>query len=147
MRNAPHPWRTHSCVPRSHSCERFFIFAALALSTAACNRQHKVTIRETVEETQAAGKIPAVVAMGDPKQERQLVSGFYGIEANAWRWTAKDFTVSLHPPTGSAAQGATLLFAFSIPQVVIDKLKSVKLSASINGTPLAPETYSHDGPV
>ncbi len=83
--------------------------------------------------------------MGDPKQEKQLVSGFYGIEANSWRWTGKDFTVSLKPPAGSAVQGATLVFALSIPQVVIDKLKSVTLSASIDGTPLAPETYSHDG--
>jgi hypothetical protein len=121
------------------------IFAALALASAGCNREHKVTVRETVEETRGAAAIPVMVNMGDAKQESQLVSGFYGIEANSWRWTAKDFTVSLRPPTGAAAQGATLVFALSIPQVVIDKLTSIKLSASINGTPLAPETYAHDG--
>lgn len=121
------------------------IFAVLSLASAGCNREHKVTVRETVEESPAQAKAAPVVSMGDPKQERQLVSGFYGIEANSWRWTAKDFSVSLRPPTGSAAQGATLDFALSVPQVAVDKLKSVTLSASINGTPLAPETYSHDG--
>jgi hypothetical protein len=121
------------------------LFAALALAPIACNTKHKVTAKETVEEVPTQTKISAVVNMGDPKQQKQLVSGFYAIEANSWRWTAKDFSISLHPPEGSAAQGARLVFALSIPQVVIDKLKSVTLSASIDGTPLAPETYSHDG--
>jgi hypothetical protein len=113
--------------------------------SVGCNREHKVTVKETVEETPATTLVPVIVNMGDPKQEKQLVSGFYGIEANSWRWTAKDFTVSLRPPAASAAQGAKLVFALSIPGVVIDKLKSVTLAASINGTALAPETYAHDG--
>jgi hypothetical protein len=122
------------------------MLAALALAFAGCNRAHKVTVRETVEETPDENGVPmATINMGDPKQEQRLVSGFYGIEANAWRWTAKDFTVSLRPPAGSAAQGARLIFALSIPQATVDKLKSVTLSASINGTALAPETYTHDG--
>jgi hypothetical protein len=121
------------------------ILAALALAPLGCNRDHKVTVKETVEEAPGKAAVPVVVSMGDPKQEKQLVSGFYGIEANAWRWTAKDFTVSLRPPVGSATQGATLDFALSVPQVTIDKLKSVTLSASIDGTALAPETYAHEG--
>jgi len=121
------------------------LLAALALAPVGCNTEHKVTVKETVEESPGKNRTPVLVNMGDPKQEKQLVSGFYGIEANAWRWTAKDFAVSLRPPAGSAAQGATLIFALSIPQVAIDKLKSVTLTASINGTALAPETYARDG--
>jgi hypothetical protein len=121
------------------------VLAAVALATTGCNREHKVTVKETVEEAPGKTAVPVVVSMGDPKQEKQLVSGFYTIEANAWRWTAKDFTVSLRPPTGSAVQGATLDFALSIPQVIVDKLQSVTLSASINGTALAPETYTREG--
>jgi hypothetical protein len=124
-------------------CLPHILAAVLALAPIGCNREHKVTVRETVEETPKA-IIPVVVNMGDAKQDKQLVSGFYGIEANSWRWTAKDFTVSLRPPAGSA-QGATLDFALSVPQVVIDKLQSLTLSASINGTALAPETYAHEG--
>jgi hypothetical protein len=100
---------------------------------------------ETVEESAGKTETPMAIDMGDAKQEKQLVSGFYGIEANSWRWTAKDFTVSLRPPAGSATQGAKLIFALSIPQATVDTLKSVTLSASINGTALAPETYAHDG--
>ena len=45
----------------------------------------------------------------------------------------------------AAAQGATLVFALSIPQVTVDKLKSITLSAFVNGTALAPETYARGG--
>jgi hypothetical protein len=121
------------------------IFAALTLAPAACNRVRKVTVKETVEEAPEASGISMVINMGDPKQEKQLVNGFYAIEANSWRWTAKDFTVTLRPPAGSAVQGAMLIFALSIPQVTVDKLKSVTLSAFVNGTALAPETYAHGG--
>jgi hypothetical protein len=122
------------------------IFAALALAPVGCNRAaHKVTVKETVEEPPEKTGISMVIDMGDPKQEKQLVNGFYAIEANAWRWTAKDFTVTLRPPAGSAAQGATLTFALSIPQVTVDKLKSVTLAAFVNGTALAPETYARGG--
>jgi hypothetical protein len=121
------------------------MLAALALASAGCNREHKVTVKETVEETPGVTGTAMAINMGDPKQERQLVSGFYSIENSSWRWTAKDFTVSLRPPAGSAAQGATLIFALSIPQTVVDRLKSVTLSAFVNGTALAPETYARDG--
>jgi hypothetical protein len=121
------------------------IFVAVAFAPAGCNREHKVTVKETVEEGPGVTGTAMAINMGDPKQERQLVSGFYSIESNAWRWTAKDFTVSLRPPAGAAAQGATLIFALSIPQAVVDRLKSVTLSAFVNGTALAPETYAHDG--
>ena len=82
------------------------MLAALALASAGCNRDHKVTVRETIEET--PGKAgPVMLNMGDPKQEKLLVSGFYGIEAKAWRWTAQDFTVSLPPSPAAAAHSAT----------------------------------------
>jgi hypothetical protein len=121
------------------------IFAALALGSSGCNRAHKVTVKETVEEAPEASGISMVIDMGDPKREKQLVSGFYAIENNSWRWTAKDFTVTLRPPAGSAVQGATLIFALSIPQATVDKLKSITLSAFVNGTALAPETYARGG--
>jgi hypothetical protein len=121
------------------------MLAALALALAGCSREHKVTIKETVEEAPGTTGTAMVINMGDPKQERQLLGGFYAIESNSWRWTAKDFTVSLRPPAGSAAQGATLILALSIPQATIDRLKSVTLSAFVNGTALAPETYAREG--
>ena len=44
----------------------------------------------------------SVLNMGDPKVESQLVTGFHGIEAGAWRWTEKQFTVALRTPFGAA---------------------------------------------
>lgn len=96
---------------------------------------------------EATPKLLTSINMGDPKGEKQLLSGFYSIESNAWRWTGKDFSVNLRPPAGSAAQGATLVFALSVPQVVIDKLHSITLTAAANGAALAPETYSQEGQV
>jgi hypothetical protein len=127
---------------------RWFPAAALAANAlwcAGCSGDKKLPLKATVEESPGAPKLLAALNMGDPKGEAQLLSGFYAIEANAWRWTAKDFSVTLRPPTGSAAQGATLDFQLSVPQSAIDKLHSVTLTASVNGTALPPETYSQEG--
>ncbi len=119
--------------------------AALALIFAGCSGKQNVPTKETVEEAPSAPKLLSTVAMGDPKGASQLISGFYPIEANAWRWTGKDFSVNLRPPIGAAAQGAVLNFAFSLPQVAVEKLHSITLSASVNGTALPPQTFSAEG--
>ncbi len=118
---------------------------ACALWCAGCSDEKKTPVKATVEEAPSAPKLLTMVEMGDPKGQKQLLTGFYAIEANAWRWTAKDFSVALRPPTGSAASGGLLNFSFSIPQTTIDKLHTVTLSATIGGTALAPETYSKEG--
>jgi hypothetical protein len=117
----------------------------LALFLTACSSDKKIPVKATVEETPAGPKLLTAVKMGDPKGEPQLLNGFYAIEANAWRWTGKDFSVALRPPAGSSSQGATLHLALSVPQNAIDKLRDVTLSATVNGTALPPETYSHEG--
>jgi len=53
--------------------------------------------------------------------------------------------VVLRPPIGAAQSGATLVMALTVPQVAIDHAKSLTLSASIEGTPLPPETYTKAG--
>lgn len=130
---------------KTHRAGAALVMPALmaALLCASCSGDKKTPVKETVEE--GPPKLLTTINMGDAKAEKQLVSGFYPIEANAWRWTGKDFTVILRPPAGSAAQGANLVFALSIPQVVVDKLHSVTLTASVNGTALAPQTYSQEG--
>ncbi len=71
-----HPWRTHSCVPRSHSCERFrfrlFAVVAPILFLSACAvgpnykrpaaivaPAYKETPPDAFKEAQAAGLQPA----------------------------------------------------------------------------------------
>ena len=87
----------------------------------------------------------SAVNMGDPKTEAQLVSGFYGLEAGAWRWTAKQFSVVLHPPSGSDQKGARLQLKLTVPSIVIERLKAISLSATVNGGVLPAETYSRPG--
>ncbi|HWC98820.1 MAG TPA: hypothetical protein VG456_18800 [Candidatus Sulfopaludibacter sp.] len=119
------------------------LLVALALVPLGCKQPKKVQVQQTVEESP---RMASAVRMGDPKLETQLVSGFYGIEGNAWRWVAKQFTVVLRPPFGASQRGATLQLSLTVPDPVINKLKTISLSASVDGSPLPPETYTQAGP-
>ncbi len=114
---------------------------SLALAPAGC-RPHRRAAVQTVEEETA---LQSVVATADQNAATQLISGFYGIEQHAWRWTAGRFSVLLRPPRTAASKGAQLQFKFTIPEVSMVQLKAVTLSAYVNGTPLAPENYTHSG--
>jgi hypothetical protein len=114
---------------------------ALVLAPVGCKTK-KVAVQATEEE---APRMASAVSMGDPKAEAQLINGLYGVEAGAWRWTAKQFTLVLRPPTGSAEKGGKLQLKLTVPPVVIEKLKAVALSATVNGSKLAPESYTQAG--
>ena len=73
------------------------------------------------------------------------MSGFYEVEQNSWRWTKRSFSVRLRPPVDSERNGATLTLKFVIPDVILERLKSLTLTASVNGASLPPETYSKAG--
>src|ERR1043166_2916703 len=113
----------------------------LLLAFSAC-KPNKVEVRKTVEE---APRLASTVRMGDPAAAGQLASGFHQIEDNAWRWTEKQFAVTLGTPPGASQKGALLSLDVSIPEPVIAKLKTVTLTASVNGVDLEPQTYSHTG--
>ncbi len=114
------------------------LLAALALAPAGCKSKKTVQVQDTIEE---GPRMASTIQMGDPKVETQLVSGFYGIESGAWRWTAKQFMAVLRVPAGAAQKGATLDLSLTVPQPVIEKLKSLVLTCSIDGKPLPPETF------
>ena len=132
-----HPWKLTGPLLAA------VLAAALALGTPGCKRPDKVQVQETVEE---GPHMVSALTMGDPKVETQLISGFYGIEGGAWRWTAKQFIAVLKTPFGAAQRGATLEFNLSVPPVVLEKLKTVSLAASVDGKPLPPESYTQPGP-
>src|SRR5260370_29921570 len=114
---------------------------ALVLAPIGC-KSKKVRVGATDEETP---KMQSVLNLGDPKVEPQLITGFHGVEAAAWRWTEKQFTVALRPPFGAGQKGAKLTVKLTVPPVTIEKLKSVSLSATAAGSALAPETYTTPG--
>jgi hypothetical protein len=119
--------------------------AALAVCfvLAGCkHREKKIRVEQTEEESAV---LASVIHMGDPKVAPQLLKGFYNIESDAWRWTAGSFSVALRPPRNAAVKGATLHFRFVLPEAVLSKLKTMSLSANVNGTALSPETYTRQG--
>lgn len=87
----------------------------------------------------------SVLNMNDVNTERQLLSGFYGIENNTWRWVRRDFFVMLGPPPGSAGRGAVLEMKFFIPEQQITQLGPVTLVPAIGLRKLPPITYSSGG--
>ncbi len=115
--------------------------AAMIAGASGCRRHKKVTV-QTVEEAPA---LSSVVATADPQAATQLISGFYGIEQNSWRWTAPRFGVALRPPRSASTNGATLQLRFTIPEVAMPRMKGVTLSAYVAGTALPPETYNQAG--
>lgn len=117
------------------------LILSLAVVPAGCRRHRRVTVQTTEE----APSLASVVATADPHAVKQLMSGFYGVEQNSWRWTAGRFSVLLRPPRTAARNGAVLQLKFAIPDVAFPRLKGVSLSAYVNGTALTPETYTQAG--
>jgi len=116
--------------------------AGVLMAGAGCKRRDRVRIQQIEEE---GPQLATAIHVADPRASAQLVSGFYDVEQNAWRWTAGKFAVILRPPRGAAQKGAVLRLKFSVPEAVIDKLKAVSLGASIDGTALSPETFTQSG--
>ena len=103
--------------------------------------------RQAAEAAPAVEDAPlvSVVNVADPRAGPQLISGFYGVEQDAWRWTMKKFGVTLRPPARAAQNGATLEVKLNVPQALLDRVGAVSLRAAVRGVALAPETFSKSG--
>ncbi|MGA2725850.1 MAG: hypothetical protein ABSG79_26010 [Bryobacteraceae bacterium] len=134
-----------NAFPREHRLALRWCCSALLVTLAfaplGCKRKRAV-VQPTGDE---APSMASTIHMGDPKTGTQLISGFYGIEQNAWRWTGRQFSLALRPPSGAAQKGATLRLRLTVPPVIVEKLKTISLSATIGGSALAPETYTQAG--
>jgi hypothetical protein len=118
---------------------------AIVLFASACRGKHHSTAAVQNEEPDATPRIASALKMSDPRASTQLLKGFYGVESGAWRWTAGKFSVLLRSPLGAAQRGGTLTFAFTIPDVTIQKLHEITLTAAIGPTVLKSRTYSAPG--
>ncbi len=119
------------------------ICVCVLLGVAGCRRTEvKGKPGDTIEETPS---LLPMIQVADPKASAQLVKGFYEVEGNSWRWTMGRFSVVLSPPPGATKSGATLVLRFSLPEPVIKKVGSVRLSATVDGTPLEPQQYDSAG--
>jgi hypothetical protein len=116
----------------------------LTLTGVACKGKHsRVTVQN--EEADSGPRLASTVQMNDPHAISQLLSGFYAVENNQWRWTAGKFSVQLRTPP-AAPNGATVALSFTIPDVIVQKLNNIRITASINGTELKSQAYDTAGP-
>ena len=141
MRTCKETGKLKHAPPRARRWCCSALLVTLALAPLGCKRKQAVVQTAGNE----APRMASTIHMGDPKTGTQLISGFYGIEQNAWRWTGRRFSLALAPPLGAAQRGGTLQLRLTVPPVIIEKLKTITLSATIGGSALAPETYTQPG--
>jgi hypothetical protein len=119
------------------------VVAILALASGGCRLRKKGAATKAVIEDD--GQLASVVSVAEPRTAPQLTRGFYSVEADSWRWTAKNFSVVLRPPKGSDQKGAVLQMNFSIPEAVFNRLGAITVTAHVNGTDAGPQTFSTAG--
>jgi hypothetical protein len=83
--------------------------------------------------------------LADAATSNQLLSGFWWLESNSWRWTARQFSAALQPPDNSEKSGATLFLRLYVPESQIALLGPMTLTATTEGHTLEPETYAKGG--
>jgi len=111
----------------------------------ACSGKHSTAVQNDEGEPVATSPIVSALKMSDPSTKDQLIKGFYGLEGNAWRWTAGDFSVTLKTPPGAAQKGATLTLALTASDTVLKQVHSQTLAASVGATVLKSEKYVDAG--
>jgi hypothetical protein len=116
-----------------------FILAA-AVGLAGCSRSEPEAPAPAAEP---ASSLASVIQVANPQSASQLVKGFHAVEQNAWRWTEKHFSVALKPP--APGKPATLQLKFSLPEVLLKKLQSITLTATVGGVALPSESYTQPG--
>jgi hypothetical protein len=115
------------------------LLALLIMAPAGCRMKGKGAKAED------DGRLASVVITNEPRTAVQLVRGFHGVENQSWRWTMKNFTVTLRPPTGATEKGARLELKFVIPDVMYNRVGDMAVTAHVNGFDLGAEKYSKAG--
>ncbi len=119
----------------------YLILVALVAFSPACRMRGHRTQAKNSEDNQ----LVSVVNVADPRAATQLTRGFWDLEHDSWRWTAKSFTVTLRPPANASKTGATLELKFTIPDVMFNRVGPMTLDARVNGLDLGAQTYSQAG--
>jgi hypothetical protein len=84
--------------------------------------------------------------MADLHTQKQLLKGFYQLEAGAWRWTDKDFSVMLKVPSEASKNGGVLtLQGTMVPESVQNR--PLEISSQIAGQPLEKKSFSKPGEI
>jgi hypothetical protein len=135
--------------------QRARFLAALTLGVLALSCEQRKSSAPAAADSSGATRDPTAksasapvatsVTVANPDAPTQLVEGFYAVEDNAWRWTAKRFIVKLGTPPNAQSAGATLRFKFALPDVALKKYEKLAISASIGNVSVAPQSFSSPG--
>lgn len=104
---------------------------AILLACAGC-RSNRVELSSRLKMSDSASAI-------------QLIAGFYNLEGDQWRWTARRFAVVLQQPAGSERNGARLRLQLFIPDAQIKKLGPMTLAADVEEVSLGSQTFAEAG--
>jgi hypothetical protein len=118
-----------------------FFFALAALTLFGCSNR---AMLEPDQKERLEPALGSVLHTADPQAARQLVDGFYPPEAFG-RWTRPKFSIVLAVPQSPPLRDPALLVKLYIPDNEMAQLKSLTLSSSVNGAPLASETFTAAG--
>jgi hypothetical protein len=118
--------------------------SVLMFGSAGCKR-NRSKADATIEEAAPSQTEQIMIRANDPAASAQLIKGFHTLEQGRYRWTMGQFSVLLRPPVHASERGARLILQLGIPESSIQKLKSMKLSASVEGVALPEETYTKSG--
>lgn len=86
----------------------------------------------------------SIIRMSDLHSQKQLLRGFYDLEAGAWRWTQRTFTVALKVPGDAATKGAVLTLQGSVQPGSLQN-GSLEISSAVGDTALASQSVSKPG--
>src|SRR5260221_9654798 len=125
-------------LPHAFFAVLVFILIVATFLCISCKPKRKWATPEPLTQQSFLG---SSINISDPASSTQLLSGFYGVE-DTWRWTKKDFSVALGRPGTATEKGAKMTLVFAVPDLVIQKLKSITLYAAVNGVNLPSETYT-----
>ena len=133
--------RLSKTLPQAYLPVLVFALLVVTFLSVSCKPKRKWA---TPEPLTKQSFLASSISIGNPDSSSQLLSGFYGLE-DTWRWTKKDFSVALGRPGTAAEKGAKINLVFAIPDMVIQKLKSITLYAAVNEVKLPSETYTKPG--
>lgn len=105
----------------------------------------------TLHSAQASGnalrsgqRLSSTVATADNAAAGRL-EGFHQIENGGWRWTKKQFSITIDLPDPAGQTQGRLNMRLYVPDSSIQKLGAITLTARVGNHPLAPETFGRGG--
>jgi hypothetical protein len=117
-----------------------------AAFNSACRGKRATTVQNDEGTPQPVNLPPASsLKMSDAGAPGQIVRGVYPLEANAWRWTAGNFSILLKTPPGAAQKGATVSLTLVVSDAVLKQVKSQTLTASVGDKSVGSEKYTTAG--